>query len=131
MHMTSPDPHTHSVSGRSPIVMPHVVAVDQHFVAAGLYRIRAEVAAHAHAFGATVPQVEKLIIAAGELASNAVRHGGGRGQLRLWCEGTTMVCQVSDRGPGIADSTIGNTPPDHMAVAGRGLWICLQLCDTV
>jgi anti-sigma regulatory factor (Ser/Thr protein kinase) len=61
--------------------------VDHWFDADGLYTLRAEVAAHASALGATGPQGETLVVVAGELATNAIRHGGGRGRLRLWRDG--------------------------------------------
>jgi anti-sigma regulatory factor (Ser/Thr protein kinase) len=66
---------------------------------------------------------------AGELATNAIRHGGGGGRLRLWQDRTGLHCQISDQGPGIADTTVGMTPPKPTDRRGRGMWICRQLSD--
>src|SRR2546429_7152616 len=41
-------------------------------------------AAHAGRLGASQVIIERLLIVAGELATNAVRHGGGTGRVRLW-----------------------------------------------
>ncbi len=130
--MTSPDPRATSPNGAGPpqVAAPGRVAVDQWFDADGLYTLRAEVAAHASDLGATAPQTEKLVIVAGELATNAIRHGGGRGRLRLWRDGNLIICQVSDNGPGISDPGVGTTPPDQTAMSGRGLWVCRQLCES-
>ena len=110
--------------------MPAVVTVDQPFDAGGLYTLRATLAAHASQLGVPGQQIEALLIVASELATNAIRHGGGTGRLRMWRHRTTLHCQVSDRGPGIADPGVGTTPPDPAGNGGgRGMWICRQLCD--
>jgi anti-sigma regulatory factor (Ser/Thr protein kinase) len=117
--MSSPDP---SATGSE------VLAVDQLFDADGLYALRAALAAHASRLGAAPPVLDRLLIVVGELASNAVRHGGGSGRLRLWRTGTELRCQIIDQGSGMADPTAGSHPPGPMATSGRGMWICRQLC---
>jgi anti-sigma regulatory factor (Ser/Thr protein kinase) len=124
--MTSPDPPANA-PGRATGV-PEVVAVDQPFSADDLYSLRAAVVAHAGSLGAPPVQVERLLIVASELATNAIRHGGG-GRLRLWRQHTRLHLQVSDDGPGLADHTVGSKPPAPMAAGGRGMWICRQLAD--
>jgi anti-sigma regulatory factor (Ser/Thr protein kinase) len=110
-----------------------VVTVDQSFTAEGLYSLRAAVAAHASSLGAEPVVVEQLLIVASELATNAVRHGGGAGRLRLWRtrahDQTQLYLQISDHGSGFADPAAGTRPPDQMATDGRGMWICRQLVD--
>src|SRR2546429_9741611 len=72
-------PHGHdSVSGHG------AAALEQRFDRDSLYALRAAVAAHAAHMGAPPDRVSHLVIVASELASNAVRHGGGKGRLRLW-----------------------------------------------
>ncbi|GLI02546.1 ATP-binding protein [Phytohabitans aurantiacus] len=108
------------------------VDVDQTFDADGLYALRATLAAHASALGAPDEQVEHLLIVAVELATNAIRHGGGSGRLRLWRDNGHLYCQVSDRGPGIPDATVGRTPPDPTRLdGGRGMWICRNLAARI
>ena len=128
--MTSHDPPpTSTPGGRSGRAVPEVAAVDQPFDADGLYALRSAMAAHASRLGASQVIIERLLIVAGELATNAVRHGGGTGRVRLWRARSELRCQVSDEGPGIADSATGLELPAPTATSGRGLWICRQLCD--
>ncbi len=108
---------------------PEVVAVDEPFDADRLYTLRATLSAHASRMGAAAPLVDRLLIVASELATNAVRHGGGQGRLRLWQVGGTLRCQVSDHGPGFSDAGVGQSPPGPAATGGRGMWICRQLSD--
>jgi anti-sigma regulatory factor (Ser/Thr protein kinase) len=111
------------------MAIPEVVAVDHRFDADGLYTLRSSVAAHANHLGAGPDDLERLLIVASELATNAIRHGSGSGRLRLWLVNGELRCQVSDDGPGLADLTAGTRLPEPMAVGGRGLWICRRLCD--
>jgi anti-sigma regulatory factor (Ser/Thr protein kinase) len=124
-HMTSPDPPTNA-PGRLTGV-PEVVTVDQPFEEDGLYSLRAAVAAHAGSLGADPALVDQLLIVASELATNAIRHGGGAGRLRLWRDQTLLHLQISDHGRGFTDPTVGAKPPDQMSTGGRGMWICRQL----
>jgi anti-sigma regulatory factor (Ser/Thr protein kinase) len=107
---------------------PDAMVVDQLFDADGLYALRAVLAAHASRLGAGPAVLDRLLIVAGELAANAVRHGGGRGRVRLWRTGTELRCQIIDQGPGMADPTAGSHLPGPMATSGRGMWMCRQLC---
>ncbi len=112
--------------------LPDEVALDQPFRAGELYTLRAAVAAHASELGGGPDQVEALMIVASELATNAILHGGGRGQLRLWSAGGRLHMRVSDHGKGIPDpGHAGLDPQEPSALGGRGLWIARQLCDDV
>jgi anti-sigma regulatory factor (Ser/Thr protein kinase) len=75
-------------------------------------------------------RVEDLVLAVTELAANSIRHGGGRGILRIWTERDTLVCEVRDRGR-IADPLAGRHVPDPEWLGGRGLWIANAVCDLV
>jgi anti-sigma regulatory factor (Ser/Thr protein kinase) len=101
--------------------------LEQSFDADSLPSLRTGLARHARRLGTPPEAVERLITVANELATNAIRHGGGRGHLRLWQPGSMLCCQVSDNGPGIVDPTVGTTRPAPDADRGRGLWICRQL----
>ncbi len=129
--MTSAEPPAASTGRPRRIGAPEVVDVDQPFDEDGLYAMRATVAAHASGLGAGPVLVEKVLIVAGELATNAIRHGGGSGRLRLWREDARLHLEISDRGPGLADPTAGSRQPDQMATEGRGLWICRQLATAL
>jgi anti-sigma regulatory factor (Ser/Thr protein kinase) len=64
-----------------------------------------------------------------ELAANAVRHGAGRGRLRLRADGAFLYCQVSDDGPArLGDQQPAGTAPwrrEH----GHGPWLVDQVAD--
>jgi anti-sigma regulatory factor (Ser/Thr protein kinase) len=126
--MTAPEP----TGGGSPdLGQDPAVALDQTFNLDRLYALRSALVAHGSELGAAVPELDRLVLVASELATNAVRHGGGSGRLRLWRHGDALVCEVSDWGPGIADPATGTDPVDPGARGGRGLWICRQLADEV
>jgi anti-sigma regulatory factor (Ser/Thr protein kinase) len=115
-----------------PAQPPDEVALDQSFDRERLYSLRAAVAAHATELGLPEHRLSGLLVVATELVTNAIRHGGGVGRLRLWRTAATLYLQVRDEGLGIADpQTAGTVPVPLTAVSGRGLWIVRKLCDGV
>ncbi|MGV9249974.1 anti-sigma factor RsbA family regulatory protein [Streptomyces sp. NPDC003697] len=85
------------------------------------------------AAAAGLPPVRRTdwLLAVSEATSNSVRHGGGRGTLRMWRAGDAFVAEISDRGR-LADPLTGRRRPDpHAPTGGRGVWIMHQLCDLV
>jgi serine/threonine-protein kinase RsbW len=100
-----------------------------------LAAVRHEIVAHAPRFGLAEPHLSDFILAVNEVTSNAVRHGGGKGRLRLWQSLINLVCAVDDEGadpPGeIARRTREQVDPPVGAEGGRGLWLARRLCDTV
>lgn len=75
-------------------------------------------------------RVQDLVVAVNEVVTNSLLHGGGRGTLRVWREGQTLVCEVRDEGY-IDDPLVGRKTPEPDQMGGRGLWIVNQLCDLV
>ncbi len=100
------------------------------FDLSSLRAVRTVVTANADAHGLDAMQVEAIVIATSEVASNSVRYGGGGGLLRVWPEGSELVCEVRDAGH-IEDPLVGRLPPDSRRLDGRGLWLVNQLCDLV
>jgi anti-sigma regulatory factor (Ser/Thr protein kinase) len=88
----------------------------------------------ARAHAVTGDRLNDLVLAVNELAINAVRHGGGRGTLRIWYDGKTVWCRMRDEGPGIPDAItarcVSPEPPSHTAFEGRGLWLVHQMAAT-
>jgi anti-sigma regulatory factor (Ser/Thr protein kinase) len=69
-----------------------------------------------------------LALAATELATNSVRHGGGSGTLSTWRDCDALFVEVRDAGR-ISDLLVGRVRPDVTQPGGRGLWLVNQLCD--
>ncbi len=125
--MRAPEPYPGGARFERTTPESNVVDVDQSFDGTGLYALRATLAAHASSLGATDEEIERLMIVAGELATNSILHGGGSGRMRLWHDGTTLYLQITDHGPGIADHEVGTVRPTPTSTGGRGLWICRNL----
>lgn len=119
--------HSDLEDARPPV--PVDIAFDQRFDLHGLAALRLGVSAHGDALGLAEDQLEDLLIISSELATNAVRHGGGSGRLQLWRDGNVVFCRVSDNGPNIIDPAAGKTLPDPTMIGGRGLWLCRRLSD--
>jgi len=103
--------------------------LEQGFDDDSLYGVRAAVAAHVSTL-ADGCVVNTMVLIAHELASNAVRHGGGTGRLRLWVADDAMHCEVSDGGAGLENpAAAGQHLPGPSLPGGRGLWIARQLSE--
>ena len=127
--MVTPEPADLASARSQPSVPAEGVSLDLPFDSDGLYAVRSSVAAHAGHLGASTQVVQRVLIVASELATNVVRHGGGRGRLRLWVTDGRLQCEVSDSGRGLADIMAGTDRPAPTAPGGRGLWISRQLVD--
>src|SRR5690242_21944564 len=73
-------------------------ALDQVFDSGTLYALRSAVQAHAFAAGMPERRADDVVIAIHELAANVVRHGAGRGRLRMWQMPGALQFQVDDGG---------------------------------
>ncbi|GAA3757882.1 hypothetical protein GCM10022225_48930 [Plantactinospora mayteni] len=92
--------------------------------------IRHTVAACAETAGLRDARLDDFVLAVNELMTNAVRHGGGRGWLRLWRTGGVLYCLVSDTGAGIGADRLGDRRRPVPEIAGGwGLWLARQLSD--
>jgi len=92
--------------------------------------LRVAVAHAAAGSGVDPERAHDVVVAVNELATNSLRHGGGRGTLRMWSKPGEMVCEVEDRGR-IDSPLAGQTRPGRVQRGGRGLWLVNQLCDLV
>lgn len=101
-----------------------------HFDSARLSVARALVASFAQRTSLDADRVDDIVLAVGELAANSIRHGGGRGTLRLWTEGGLLAVEVSDAGT-ITDPLAGRRPVPITARGGRGLLFVHHLADLV
>jgi anti-sigma regulatory factor (Ser/Thr protein kinase) len=66
-----------------------------------------------------------MLVAATEIAANALTHGGGIEEVRVGRAEGRFVCEVVDRGGGFDDPMAGyRAPRDGI---GAGLWVARQL----
>jgi anti-sigma regulatory factor (Ser/Thr protein kinase) len=114
----------------APLPDPPASAQETFFTIADLRAVRAAVADAARGWGMPEPRVADLILAAGEVAANSVRHGGGGGSMRVWFEDDAAVCEIRDAGF-IEQPLAGREPPDPGKGGGYGLWLANQVCDLV
>ena len=114
--------------------------LEQAFDAGSLYAVRAAAAAHASQAGLPPARVHDLVVAVHELAANAVRHGAGQGQLRIWAGDGALHCQVTEGqlagdagraagGPGSPDGPAALQAAAWQTEHGHGLWLVHQLAD--
>jgi anti-sigma regulatory factor (Ser/Thr protein kinase) len=92
--------------------------------------VRRFVSHHSAQAGLGVDRVADLILAADEISTNSLRHGGGAGTIAVWTEEDEVVCEIRDRGR-IAEPLAGRRRPTVEGSDGRGLWLANQLCDLV
>jgi anti-sigma regulatory factor (Ser/Thr protein kinase) len=95
-----------------------------------LHGLRHHVRHVAAASGLAAGDIDDLVLAVDEVATNSLRYGGGAGELLSWIDAGAVVCEVRDRGQ-VTDPLVGRRRPTADQVGGRGLWITNQLCDLV
>ncbi|MEV0271484.1 ATP-binding protein [Hamadaea sp. NPDC050747] len=105
--------------------------VERPFMAGQLHEVRDVAASFATRCGATPGQVDAVLLVASELVVNAVRHGGGRGEMRLWHDQGSVWCQVTDGGPGFADLRWTQNVTEPIGRGGRGLWIVRTVAEAL
>ena len=115
--------------------------LDREILAATLSALREAVLGCASAAGLSRDRSIDVMLAAHELAANVIRHGSGRGRLRLLVTARALSCQVSDARatarPGLgaqreADGTAASAPAAAWPVEhGHGLWLVRRTADQV
>jgi len=119
---TLEEPTRELVLPNEPMRVPEI----RHFVAAFLADLRAPVEVSS-----------EILLAVGEVAANAYRHGRkeeGRSEVRVRChlDGSTVVITVADDGPGFDPALMEAADlPDRFASGGRGLYLIRELMDSV
>jgi anti-sigma regulatory factor (Ser/Thr protein kinase) len=116
--------------------------LDREFRAATLSALREAVLGFASAAGLSRDRSIEVMLAAHEVAANVIRHGSGRGRLRMRVIARTLSCQVSDArtaasaghdeqpqggGPDVAVPAPSAWPVEH----GHGLWLVRKTADQV
>jgi anti-sigma regulatory factor (Ser/Thr protein kinase) len=102
--------------------------------------LREAVLAHATAAGMPESRATEVMLVAHELASNAIRHGGGTGRLRIRIASGALHCQVTDPGIARSGSRRPYAAPYGVAASpaesgpwpyqrGHGLWLIREAAD--
>jgi anti-sigma regulatory factor (Ser/Thr protein kinase) len=92
--------------------------------------VRGRVVRHAQQAGMAELRLADLVVAVNEIATNSLRYGGLRGELRIWEESGSLICEIRDLGS-LDDPLVGRRRPSLQSGGGRGLWLANQLCDLV
>ena len=115
----------------APLAAPPADALEQPIRQDTLADLRHLTAAEGERAGLSRRRTHDLVLAVHEIATNSVRHGGGRGVLRVWLEGDTVICDVRDSGRISVQPLVGRVRPTLGQAGGWGLWLANQLCDLV
>lgn len=113
-----------------PLPEPRVPTWDLAFSIEDLSKLRKAVLDHASNNGIPRDRAEDLVVAVNEVAINSLRHGGGKGTLRVWREGGMLTCEVRDGGH-LNLPLVGRRRPEANQEGGFGIWVVHQLCDLV
>ncbi|WP_182901842.1 STAS domain-containing protein [Microbispora sp. H10830] len=100
-----------------------VLILDHSFDRGSLYPLRETLQAHAVHAGLPHGRSVDLVLTVHELATNAVFHGSGTGQARIWQLDGVLRCEVGD--PGSSGHDAAGWPVRH----GHGLWLARYLSD--
>jgi anti-sigma regulatory factor (Ser/Thr protein kinase) len=105
--------------------------LDVAFTGADLAKLRHLVADHCAAAGLPASRCDDFVLAAHEIAANAIMYAGGSGRLVLSQDRTGLTCRIADGGtpvpapPREPEEPVWPTNAD----TGRGLWLAAQLAD--
>lgn len=114
----------------SPLAEPPVNARSRRFAKHDIVLVRALVQQLARQAGLSEERTDDMMLAAHELATNSVLHGGGTGELTVWSEQDALVVEIRDAGV-IRDPLVGRGLLDLESENGRGIWMANQLCELV
>jgi anti-sigma regulatory factor (Ser/Thr protein kinase) len=113
-----------------PLEEPPFPVATMAFDAGDLRSVRAFVAEAAAAGGLDALRTHDLVLAASEVVTNSLRHGGGAGTVGVWRRGEVVICDVRDAGR-FELPLAGRVRPTPEQTSGFGLWLANQVCDLV
>jgi anti-sigma regulatory factor (Ser/Thr protein kinase) len=103
------------------------IPLDQPFDPGTLPELRRAVQVHVRAAGMPDDRTMDVVLAVHELMANAIRHGTGKGRLRIWQASGSLRCQIDDDGTPTSDDHSHPWPVRQ----GHGLWVVRQIADQV
>ena len=81
--------------------------------------------------GVPAAAARNMLLAAGEVFTNARQHGGGVTSVQIGRVGTHFVCEIADAGAGLDDPLAGYIPPRPAQPSGAGLWVARQATSAI
>ncbi len=114
-----------------PLPEPAAPVAEHQITRESLAHLRAHTAAEAQRAGLNPQRSHDVVLAVHEIATNSLRHGGGRGVLRIWSDAGTLICEVRDHGRIVRQPLVGRVRPALGQSGGWGLWLANQLIDLV
>lgn len=100
------------------------------FTESSLRQLRRMVQRWATAAGFNDVRAGDIVFVANEIATNSIRHAGGRGVFKIWTEDGDIVCESRDGGH-FPDAVVGRERPALSESGGLGLWLATEMCDLV
>ncbi|HEX5094965.1 MAG TPA: sensor histidine kinase, partial [Acidimicrobiia bacterium] len=93
-----------------------------------LHTVREIVVREARRAGFSEKRAYELAVAAGEISTNSIQHGGASGTLAVWRDDGHVWVEIRDAGH-IHDLLVGRLRPSRAAGGGYGVWLANCLCD--
>ncbi|OJF11117.1 hypothetical protein BG844_28685 [Couchioplanes caeruleus subsp. caeruleus] len=112
-----------------PAAVEPIVLLSQHFTEMQVSSLRSRVSTAVAESGLFGELAEGFVLAAHELVTNAVRHGGGVGHLELRLRADELTCEIVDNGGQADGLPVRLAAPEQ--TGGRGLWLAHQLTGTL
>ena len=120
----------HRTAFGAPLPPPSGAVLRGDFRVGDVPAVRRTVRHWAASLGLVPDRVESLELAAAELATNCVRHGGGAESVAMWADDGAAVLEFTDTGS-VDEPLTGRLLPAPEEGGGRGLYLVNQLCDLV
>ncbi len=113
-----------------PARTPARLLLTASFTLSELRAVRHPIETASRRLGLDGDPLDDWITAINELMINVIRHGGGRGTVRLLMQ-DRLTCEVTDQGPGFDPGPyLARTErPIPTGTGGMGLWLVGQLTD--
>jgi hypothetical protein len=80
--------------------------------------------------GMSLGRARQLAAVVQQLAVDSIRYGNGRGALRHWTSGNTLICEITDPGV-VTDPLVGRSTNLGGDTHRPGLWSANRVCDLV